>query len=83
MRVFDQRRVRRQQVDEGEQEGGGAETPQDPETGAEPGEQEKLDDAARDAVHGVDGADLVRTQTEAAAEFEGEVRVGRGPVVRG
>lgn len=80
MCVFDQSRVGRQQVDDGEKEGGGAETPQDAEPGAEPRKQEKLDDAACDAVHGVDGADLVGTQTEAAGEFEGEVRVGWGPV---
>jgi hypothetical protein len=35
-----------------------------------------LHDAAGDAVDGVDGADLVRAEAEAAGEFEGEVHVG-------
>jgi len=44
--------------------------------GAKEGKEEELDEAARNAVDGVDGADLVRADSEAAREAEGKVRVG-------
>lgn len=48
---------------------------EDAEAGAEHGEQEELDDAAGDSVDGVDGANLIGADSEAAREAEGEVCV--------
>ena len=46
------------------------------EAGAERGEEEELEDAAGDAVDGVNGADLVVAEAESSGELEGEAGVG-------
>ena len=49
---------------------------EDAEAGAENGKEEELDDAAGNAVDGINSTDLVGADAEAAREAEGEMDVG-------
>jgi len=74
-RALDERGVRGGEADEGEADGAAFEAVQHPELPRYGREDQELDEAADDAVHREHRPNLAAAETEAPAEFEGEVRV--------
>ncbi len=73
--VLYERYVRRDEVDDGEGDTAPFEAVEDAVFARDGWEDQELDKASYDAVHGEEGSDSSRAETKAAGELEGEVGV--------